>query len=299
VNSHKKAHTAQARRRVVLLVYLGIITFLLFDVMRPRAQEGPPPATGGRRGGNIREFLGLGPPPDPVAAERGEKIYAASCAFCHGPKARGAEAPSLVRSVMLLHDERGETIGPFLLKGRPDRGMPAFPALSESQTFDIAQFLHMQVELAANRGSYKRLSVVTGDAKRGEAYFNGTGKCNTCHSPTGDLAKIGSKYPPEQLQTRFLWPEGGGFGSPSRVRKATVTLPSGEKISGTIKRIDDFHISVYDANGDFHSWSREPSREGGAIRVEVEDRMAAHRLLLEKYSDDDIHNLTAYLVTLK
>jgi cytochrome c553 len=177
--------------------------------------------------------------------------------------------------------------------------MPAFPALSESQTFDIAQFLHMQVELAANRGSYKRLSVVTGDAKRGEAYFNGTGKCNTCHSPTGDLAKIGGKYPPEQLQTRFLWPEGGGFGSPSRARKVTVTLPSGEKITGTTKRIDDFHVSLYDANGDFHSWSREPSREGGAIRVELEDRMAAHRLLLEKYSDDDIHNLTAYLVTLK
>jgi hypothetical protein len=196
---------------------------------------------------------------------------------------------------MVLHDERGETIGPFLLKGRPERGMPAFPSLSESQTFDIAQYLHLQVELAANRGSYRRVSVVTGDPKRGEAYFNGPGKCNTCHSPTGDLAKVGGKYPPEQLQTRFLWPDAVAFGSPARGRKATVTLPSGEKITGTIKRIDDFHISLYDANGDFHSWSRE----GGAIRVEVEDRMLAHRLLLEKYTDDDIHNLTAYLVTFK
>src|SRR5580765_154942 len=100
-----------------LLVLLTLASLLLVDVTRPRAQEGPPPGGGGRRGGGIREFLGLGPPPDPVAAERGEKVYTASCAFCHGPKARGAEAPSLVRSVMVLHDERGETIGPFLLKG--------------------------------------------------------------------------------------------------------------------------------------------------------------------------------------
>ena len=135
---------------------------------------------------------------------------------------------------MVLHDERGELVGPFLLKGRPEKGMPAYPNLTESQTYDIAQFLHLQVELAANRGTYKRLNVVSGDAKKGEAYFKGAGKCNTCHSITGDLAKIGSKYPPDVIQNRFLWPGGGGFGAPAYARKATVTLPDGRTVTGSL-----------------------------------------------------------------
>lgn len=260
---------------------------------RLSAQD-PPPGQGGRRS-NIREFLGLGPPPDPVAAERGAKLYGPACAFCHGAKARGAEGPNLIRSVMVLHDERGELIGPFLLKGRPDKGMPGYPQMSESQTYDIAQFLHLQVELAANRGTYKRLSVVSGDAKKGEAWFNGPGQCNTCHSPTGDLAKIGGKYPPDAIQNRFLWPGGGGFGATTTARKATVTLPDGQTVMGTVKRLDDFYISLYDQQGNYRAWSREDGR----IKVELEDRLKAHRELLDKYTDEIMHNLTAYLVTLK
>src|SRR5262249_38125678 len=117
-----------------------------------------------------------------------------------------------------------------------------------------------------------------------------------CHSITGDLAKIGSKFPPDVIQNRFLWPGGGnGFGPSTRARTATVTLPDGRKVTGVIKRLDDFHVSLYDKAGDFHSWSRE----GDKIKVEVDDPLKAHRELLEKYTDDIMHDLTAYLVTLK
>jgi mono/diheme cytochrome c family protein len=267
---------------------------ILIAVIAPLLAQSPP-AQGGRRS-NIREFLGLGPPPDPVAAERGAPLYAAGCAFCHGANARGgASGPSLVRSVLVLHDEGGNAIGPYLLKGAPEKGMPAFPQLAESQTYDIAQFLHMQIELAANRGTYKRLDIVTGDARRGEAFFNGDGGCSACHSPTGDLAKIGSRLAPDQIQTRFLWPAGGGPGAPPRPRRATVTLPDGTTVTGAIKRLDDFHVSLYDAKGDFHSFSRS----GGHVKVEVEDRLKAHRELLDKYTNENMHDLTAYLVTLK
>ncbi len=274
-----------------LCIVAILMLLLAATVVHLSAQEGPPPAS--RAGGriNIREFLGLGPAPDPVAAERGQKLYATNCAFCHGEKGRGAEGQSLVRSQLVLHDEKGEVIGPILLKGRPDKGMPPFPSLTEAQRYDIAQFLHMQVELAANRGTYRRLNVVTGDAKKGEAYFNGAGRCTTCHSPTGDLAHIGSKYPADQLQTRFLWPGSGGEGS----RRVTVTLPSGQAFSGRIKHLDDFNVSIYDSSGNYHSWSREDDK----VRVEVEDRLAAHRQLLDQYTDADMHNLLAYLVTLK
>jgi len=256
-----------------------------------RAQEPPPVQAGGRGGrGNIREFLGLGAPPDAAAAERGGKLYGPNCAFCHGEKATGADGPDLVRSTLVLHDEKGDRIGPVLLKGRPDKGMPAFSALTLEQVRDLAEFLHLKVELAANRGTYHTLNIVTGDAKRGEAYFNGAGGCNACHSPTGDLAHIGARYPADMLQNRFLWPAGFGTG----IRKVTVTLPNGEKIAGAPKHLDDFTVSLVDANGNYHSWPRE-----GGVQVAIEDRLAGHRDLLGKYSDADIHNLTAYLVTLR
>ena len=255
------------------------------------AQEDIPVAGRGGRGGrgNTRDFLGLGTPPDAVAAARGEKLYAPNCGFCHGEKARGAGGPNLVRSAVVLHDEKGEILGPVISKGFPDKGMPAFPNFTPAELADIAQFLHLQVELVANRGTYKRLNVVTGNATAGAAYFNGAGGCHNCHSVTGDLAHIGSRYEPDQLQTRFIWPAGRGGAR----QKVTVTPRGGQPITGTVRRLDDFDISITDSAGTFHSWPRN------AVKVDLEDRLTAHRALLDKYTDKDMHDLTAYLVTLK
>ncbi len=258
------------------LVLLPILALVL------AAQELPP-----GRGGNTREFLGLGPPPDAAAAARGEKLYSSNCAFCHGDKARGAEGPNLVRSETVLHDEKAETIGPAVSKGFPEKGMPAFPTFTPAQLYDLAQYLHLQVELVANRGLYKRLNVVSGNAAAGKQYFEGAGGCAGCHSATGDLAHIAARYAPDQLQNRFIWP-----GTP-RTPKVTVTTPSGESISGTLKRISDVDISMLDSSGAYHSWPAQ------SVKVQIEDRLAAHRRLLDQYTDTDIHNVTAYLVTLK
>jgi mono/diheme cytochrome c family protein len=241
----------------------------------------------------LREFLGLGPAPDAAAAERGEKLYQPNCGFCHGEKANGAGGPDLVRSALVLHDEKGERIIPVLREGRPDKGMPAFGQMTSEQLSDIAQFLHMRVELTANRGTYKLQNIVTGDAAKGEQYFNGAGGCAACHSPGGDLAKIGSRMPPDQLQNRFLWP-GGGRGGSTTPRKVTVTMPDGAKVTGMLRRIDDFTVELTEQAGA----ARTIDRADG-VKVEIEDRLTAHRALLDKYTDADIHNLTAYLVTLK
>ena len=259
---------------------------------RGAAPAGRGAAAGGR--GSTRGFLGLGPAPDAAAAARGEKLYGPTCGFCHGEKARGAEGPNLVRSQVVLDDEKGESIGPLISQGRPDKGMPAFTNFTKDQLYDIGQFLHMQVELVANRGLYKKLNVVTGDAKAGEAYFNGAGGCKNCHSPTGDLAKIGTRYQPEALQTRFIWPGGGRGGrGGGGGQKVTITLKSGETIAGAVRRMDDFDISITDAKGIYHSWPRD------TVKVDLADNMGGHRALLEKYTDKDMHDLTAYLVTLK
>ncbi len=274
-------------KRFCLWVALAVAAWSAFA-----QEEIPVGGRGGRGGrGGTREFLGLGPAPDAAAAARGEKLYAPNCGFCHGEKARGAQGPNLIRSVAVLDDEKGELIGPTIRKGRPDQGMPAFPAFSDAELNDMAQFLHLQVELVANRGLYKRLNVVTGDRAAGEAWFNGAGGCKSCHSPTGDLAHIGSRYHPDQLQTRIIW-TGGGRGS-TRAQQVTVTPPNGPAVTGTLRQMDDFDISIYDASGNYRSWSRQE------VKVEIEDRLVGHRQLLEKYTDKDMHDLTAYLVTLK
>lgn len=280
------------------------VLFLASMVVHLMAQEGPPasqsaqtprPGQSQRSGAATREFLGLGPAPDPVAAERGEKLYAPNCAFCHGARANGASGPDLIRSPLVLHDDKGELIGSLLREGRPDKGMPAFPGLTPAQVSDLAQFLHLRIELAANRGLYKVENVVTGDAKAGETYFDGAGQCRSCHSPTGDLAGIGARLQPVELQSAFLWP-----GSPTGERRRgasgnqiTVTQVSGQSISGTVKRLDDFEVSIYDSSGNYHSWPRDE------VKVAFKNDLAAHRRLLDRYTDADIHNLLAYLVTLK
>jgi cytochrome c oxidase cbb3-type subunit III len=231
-----------------------------------------------------RQFLGLAPPPDPAAAVRGQKLFVQNCGFCHGSNATGAEGPDLLRSTVVLHDEKGETIGPVLLKGRPDRGMPSFAGLTTDQIFDIAEFLHQRVEQAANRWGYKLQNVITGGRAAGEAFFRA--HCISCHSPSGDLAHIASKFEPADLQARFLYPDGAA-------ERVKVTLPSGEVVAGRLKRLDDFSISIWDSGGAYRSWPLD------TVKVEIDDPLKPHRELLSKYTDQDMHNVLAYLETLK
>ncbi|MGC2401993.1 MAG: c-type cytochrome [Acidobacteriaceae bacterium] len=238
-----------------------------------------------------REFLGLGRMPDAKMAAEGAKIFGPTCGFCHGADARGGSAPDLLRSSVVLDDNQGELIGPTVHDGRPGKGMPAFPSLTDEQLRQIAEYLHLQVELAANRGTYQVLNVVTGNPQAGEAYFNGAGKCDTCHSVTGDLAHVGSKMKPADLQQTFLYPAGGQRPSPAKV---TVTLADGSRLEGTLEHLDDFYVSFYDADGKYHSVTLLKG-----VSVKVEDKLAFHREMLDKYTNQQMHDLTAYLVTLK
>ena len=297
---------SRMRTRLLFSVAFSVFVLSLATATRLGAQEpdggAPAGGRGGGRGGRggrgglggaagTREFLGLGPAPDAAAAKNGEPLYKQNCGTCHGEDARGSQGPNLVRSVVVLHDEKDEEIGAVIKKGRPQAGMPAFPQLSADEIHDISQFLKMQVELAANRGTYGSTygdlrNKVTGDPAKGEAFFKAN--CTGCHATTGDLAKIGSKFQQAaQLQQRFLWPQSPG------PQKATVVTAAGEKIAGTLSKNDDFVVSLYDADGNFHEWPRDK------VKVEIEDKMEGHRKLLSKYSNADIHNMTAYLVTLK
>jgi mono/diheme cytochrome c family protein len=268
----------------------------------PRGKLSSPPPTASN-GVSAAAILGSGQ--DPAAFERGGRVFAAYCAGCHGTAGKGGPgAPDLIRSVLVLDDEKGILIAPVIREGRPDKGMPKLP-LSEAQIADVVAWLHVRTYSAGHRGTYTYGNIVTGDARQGEAYFNGAGTCSTCHSPTGDLASIGKKYDPFSLQARWLQPRGGARRSSSAASAkalptVTVTLPSGESFEGTLDHIDDFTVALRDSAGQFHSFSRNSgARDSGTPKVEVHDPLKAHTDLLRQYTDADIHNITAYLVTLK
>jgi mono/diheme cytochrome c family protein len=275
-----------------------ILLFVLTAVTSSPAQE--PQEQEDSRAIRTREFLGLGRMPDAKMAADGARVFGPTCGFCHGADARGGSAPDLLRSSVVLDDNQGELIGQTVHDGRPTKGMPAFPSLTSEQLRDIAEFLHLQVELAANRGTYKALNVVTGDAKAGEIYFNGTGKCNTCHSVTGDLAHIGSKMKAPDLQQTFLYPAARGslydrsLQQQPKATQVTVTLADGTRITGSLKHLDDFSISLHDTEGTYHSIRLEKG-----VKVQVEDKLLFHRQMLDRYTNRQMHDLTAYLVTLK
>jgi cytochrome c oxidase cbb3-type subunit 3 len=186
-------------------------------------------------------------------------------------------------------DVGGNQIGDVVLHGRPDKGMPAFP-FSGDQISELAAFIHsQQTKAMAVSGKRKGVDVSdlqTGNVEAGKAYFNGAGGCSTCHSPTGDLAGIASRYEGLQLEERMLYPK-------DVKSKVTVTLASGEKITGTLAYQDEFTVGLRDATGTYRSWPTS------AVKVSVDAPVEAHVALFSKYTDDDIHNLMAYIQTLR
>jgi cytochrome c oxidase cbb3-type subunit III len=245
-----------------------------------------------------RSFLISRDVPDAATVERGKKVFVSNCGFCHGVTARGGDSgPDLVRSVLALRDEGGELIGPVIRKGVPDKGMPAFP-LTDEQISDIAAFIRHEQQAAINRGAYEIQNVVTGDAAKGEAYFNGAGGCKGCHSPSGDLKGVASEYDAVALQSRFLYPAPRRFGrdggKPPPPVTVTVTPAGGSPLEGRLIHVDDFNVALRDSSGTYQSFTRNKN-----LQVEIHDPLAAHQELLGKYTDADVHNLLAYLVTLK
>jgi cytochrome c oxidase cbb3-type subunit III len=239
-------------------------------------------------------------PPEQVA--HGQQLFRSNCSFCHGSDARGGETgPNLVRDQVVLADEHGELLTPIVQNGIPARGMPKF-TLSAADIADIAAWLHSQP--LSDRGAPSLLDILVGNAKAGETYFNGAGRCTQCHSVTGDLAGIGSKYDPKTIQNLIVSGGGAGFGRrsvgsapPPKVppTTVTVTLPSGETVKGNLDHISAFIVALREPDGTYRSFARHDS----IPKVVVTNPLQWHIDMLPKWRDTDIHNLTAYLVTLK
>ena len=239
-------------------------------------------------------------PVDPAILARGRALYSVHCAFCHGSDARGGDGggPNLLRSQLVLSDVKGERIAEVVQNGRPATGMPPI-ALGASEIADVADFLHSFPVGGDDEARHRPPTILVGDAARGAAAFQN--RCAGCHSPAGDLKGLGRRFgDARQLQDYWLVPtpaRGRGAGSASSLRPvtATVTLASGERVDGRLLRIDDFSVTVVPADG----MPRSFTRRGDVPAVEVVDPVKPHRDLLPSYTDDEIHDLTTYLVTLE
>lgn len=284
-----------------------LFTSLLAAGMMLAQPPQAPPAPGGRggRGGGGGGFANAYPqhaPGDPAAIERGKALYGVQCSFCHGSDARGGEGgPNLLRSELVLNDQKGEQIAPVVQNGRPDAGMPKF-SLNNAQVADIAAYIHSFRVSGYDSSRHAPPTILVGDAKAGQAYFEA--KCASCHSATGDLKGIGAKFEdPKLLQNFFLIPGGGrgGFGRGPAVQShippttVTVTYANGQKLEGKLDRVDDFIVTLTVADGT----QRTVRRDGDTPKVEIHDPLKPHKDLLPVYTDKNIHDLTAYLVTLK
>jgi cytochrome c oxidase cbb3-type subunit 3 len=225
--------------------------------------------------------------------ETGRTRFASQCGFCHGRDAAGGESGTdLTRSELVGGDTGGDKLIPMIRSGRPEKGMPAF-TLPDADLNAIVAFIHDQRAQAATvEGGRRAVAVAdlaTGNADAGKRYFEAT--CTGCHSPTGDMKGVGSRLQGLQLLQRMLYPRGGGRGSaPPRV---TVTLRSGETVTGGLAFRDEFTIALTDANGWRRSW---PTHQ---VTFNVEDRLQAHADQLPKYTDKDMHDVLAYLQTLR
>lgn len=278
------------QRKLFVTVAGGLALIAAFGIPQEARTQGRRPGTPQQRAERTREFLGLGPAPNKAEAARGAPLFQQNCSFCHGPEARGAEGPSLITSGVVLDDVHGDKLIPFLKVGRPAQGMPSFASAPDTELKEIIEFIHLQVEDVANRGTYQIKNILVGNAADGKTYV--AAQCMTCHKPS-DFDHIAGKFrSPADLQRSWVWPERPG--DLATTETATVKLADGGTLEGQVKQISDFKIALLDSSGQTHIVDREPG-----VVVQVHDPLVGHEKMLMTLKNDDLHNVTAYLETLK
>jgi cytochrome c oxidase cbb3-type subunit III len=239
----------------------------------------------------------LRPPEDPVVVERGKAAYEKYCQECHSADMRGTDTnPNLLRSQDALIDHHGEVLGPIMRGESPD-----FPGHKTDIDVDDAAAVSAYIRsLLAQIGSQGRApgdasrqpNIVVGNAERGQQYFAKT--CAGCHSATGDLSGFAKKVSsPKLLQA--AWLRGSYLGAKTPPTTVTVTEPGMPPVNGFLIHVDDFLVTLQMDDGSLMTLRRI----GETPQVVVHDPLEPHRALLPKYRDEDIHDVTAYLVTLQ
>ena len=278
---------------------IEILTLLLITGPLAASQN----VSGQNSGAQVPDAVGAAQAFPPEQVETGRALFGGQCGFCHGRDATGGETgPDLARSFVVAADDHGDKIGAVVRAGRADKGMPQF-SISDGDLSAIVAFLHAQKSkmdgLSGRRKIVEASDLRTGDAASGARYFEGPGGCTKCHSSTGDLAGIGSRLEGLLLMRRMLNPADRGTGVPGAggplesFATVTVALPKGQTAVGKLAYLDEFIVALVDGTGAYRSF------DVAKVRFTIDDPLQVHYKQLGKYTDEDIHDLIAFLETLR
>ena len=329
-----------ALMRIVVRAGISIAAVVGVLAIGPAGAQEPPGGRGAPGGPGQGRGRGAPPPPGPTvrqiprspvvdqaAHDRGRALWAMHCIDCHGSQARGSETgPNIIRTKTANFDrtaaDAGSVLGPFLKAGHPTQSKKPSASFTDEDVVALAHFLRQRIN-DTMRGSpvFTVGDIVIGDAKAGEAYFNGEGGCASCHNATArNLAGVATRIPePVDLQQRMLFPGGGGRGRGGRGGRGgapgaaggppapgappaadpnaitvTLTPASGSPLSGVLVEETDFYITLRQPDGTLRAVRRTPG-----IKVTRVNPLQAHIDLLDRITDKQIHDLVAYLETLK
>ncbi|MEO7191107.1 MAG: c-type cytochrome [Vicinamibacterales bacterium] len=298
--------------------WIGSVTIIVTMGVTMGASQNAPAQGGGAGGGRRGAPPPAGTPPtrpqvasnpvvDTAAHDRGRALWSRECISCHGTQARGSDTgPNIIRSRTANFDRSaataGSVLGPFLKSGHPTQSGTPSTSFTPGEVVDLANFLRQRVnDTMRSSATFTAGNVLVGDAAAGEAYFKGAGKCATCHTATRNLAGIATRIPaPVDLQQRMLFPSGGGrrgalsaTPNPNAIT-ATITPATGQAVSGVLVEQSDFHVTLRLADGSIRVVRRAPG-----VKVVITNPLQAHVDMLDVVSDKQIHDLVAYLETMK
>jgi cytochrome c oxidase cbb3-type subunit III len=220
---------------------------------------------------------------------RGQKLFVAHCALCHGIGATGGRGPAL-NHAELRRAPDGQAMFRVIQNGIEGTEMPGAWQLSNNEIKDLIEY----VKSLARNDTVK----LTGDPARGKTYYEGKGACASCHIVDGrggnigpDLTNIGARRSATYLREALIEP---GTAVPEDFLVVTLVTRDGRRIRGIRANEDSFTIQVRDSSGAFHSIRKSDLSE---LKKEfTSSLMPSYR---ESLSSSEIDDMVAFLASLR
>ena len=216
--------------------------------------------------------------------EAGGKLFAASCAVCHGVRAQGGRGPNLVQRYS-WHPLDDEALFKTIKDGVPSAGMPA-ARVPEDDLWRLTAFVRSLTSPAAE-------TPVTGDPTSGESLYWGKGGCSGCHrirgrgGPLGpDLTNVGATRPLALIREALLDPDADGWQNYQSIK---VVLKDGSTLQGVARNRNNYSIQIQDAQGKVHL-----VQVGDVKEMEL-GRSPMPKDFEKRLSPQEIDDLLAYL----